>query len=150
SRAKIGELAQVSLPSSPDPLTARVREIAPAADPQTRTLRIRLQLDAPPPGLKLGTLGEVTLLPTTAAPAGIDIPATALFHHGTVPAVWVLQGTSPVLALRPVTVQGYRDETVRLSAGLNPGERIVAAGVHTVFAGERVTPFVASFGESAP
>ena len=37
-----------------------------------------------------------------------------------------------------------------LTGGVRDGERIVAAGVHTVFAGERVTPFVNTFAADEP
>lgn len=155
TRVAIGQDAQVVLASlGAPPLEARVREIAPAADPQSRTFRIKLTLTAPPPNIRLGAIGEAMLLPlATRAPADeVDIPSTALFHQGARPAVWVLEGLTPRLALRPVTVRSYRDRSVILSAGLRDGERIVAAGVHTVFVGERVTPFVNTFDadESSP
>ena len=149
----VGQPARVVLPSIHEaPLDAHVREIAPAADPQSRTFRIKLTLNDPAAGIRLGTIGEATLFPVEGrAPAReIDIPETALFHQGPHPAVWVLEGTQPRLALRPVTVQSYRDRAVILSGGLSDGERIVAAGVHTVFVGERVTPFVASFDAEVP
>ena len=84
---------------------------------------------------------------TRAPAAEIDIPSTALFHEGAHPAVWVLEGDKPRLALRPVTVQSYRDRSVILAGGLRDGERIVAVGVHTGFAGERVTPCVNTFAD---
>jgi len=149
----VGQPARVVLPSvDAQPLDARVREIAPAADPQSRTFRIKLTLNNPAPGIRLGTIGEATLLPPEAhAPAReIAIPSTSLFHQGAHPAVWVLEGPKPRLALRPVTVQSYRDRSVVLSSGLREGERIVAAGVHTVFVGERVTPFVSPFDADKP
>ena len=148
NRVTVGQAARVLLPSvHAQPLAATVREIAPAADPQSRTFRIKLTLADPTPGIRLGTVGEASLLPAAAAAPTqeIDIPSTALFHQGVQPAVWVLEGAQPRLALRPVTVQSYRDRAVILSGGLREGERIVAAGVHTVFVGERVTPFLSSF-----
>jgi len=153
NRIAVGQPAHVVLPSADSrPLDARVREIAPAADPQSRTFRIKLSLKDPPADIRLGTVGEATLLPLEAhVPAReIVIPETALFHEGTHPAVWVLEGTQPRLALRSVSVQSYRDRSVIVSGGLRDGDRIVAAGVHTVFAGERVTPFVPSFAADAP
>ena len=156
NRISTGQRAQVRLPSlGVQPLEARVREIAPAADPQSRTFRIKLTLSDPAPGVRLGTVGEATLLPPAdrAQSREIDIPATALFHQGAQPAVWVLEGVKPRLALRPVAVQNYRDRLVVLGGGLKDGERIVAAGVHTVFVGERVTPFVDAVdaaGSAAP
>jgi RND family efflux transporter MFP subunit len=149
----VGQPARVVLPSvHAQPLDAHVREIAPAADAQSRTFRIKLTLNTPPPSIRLGTVGEATLMPPAgrAAAREIDIPSTALFHQGAQPAVWILEGTEPRLALRPVTVQSYRDRLVILASGLRDGERIVAAGVHTVFAGERVTPFVSFFNADEP
>jgi membrane fusion protein, multidrug efflux system len=149
----VGQPARVVLPSvHAQPVEARVREIAPAADPQSRTFRIKLTLDDPAPGIRLGTVGEATLLPPqgTTPARDIAIPSTALFHQGAHPAVWVLEGSKPRLALRPVTVQSYRDRSVILTSGLREGERIVAAGVHTVFVGELVTPFVSPFDADEP
>jgi membrane fusion protein, multidrug efflux system len=149
----VGQPARVVLPSiHAQALQAHVREIAPAADPQSRTFRIKLTLDDPAPGIRLGTIGEATLLPPQGiAPAReMAIPTTALFHQGARAAVWVLEGAKPRLALRPVTVQSYRDRSVILRSGLRQGERIVAAGVHTVFVGERVTPSASPFDADEP
>jgi multidrug efflux system membrane fusion protein len=153
NRISVGQAARVVLASvDAQALDAHVREIAPAADPQSRTFRIKLTLNHPSAGIRLGTIGEATLLPPEGrAPAQeLDIPSTALFHQGARPAVWVLEGTQPRLALRAVTVQSYRDRSVILTDGVRDGERIVAAGVHTVFVGERVTPFVSTFDADEP
>jgi membrane fusion protein, multidrug efflux system len=153
NHVSIGQPARVVLPSlDTSGLDARVREIAPAADPQSRTFRIKLTLNDPAASVRLGTIGEATLLPAagSAPSSDIEIPQTALFHQGTQPAVWVLEGAKPHLALRPVTVASYRDRSVILTGGVRDGERIVAAGVHTVFAGERVTPFVNTFDADEP
>ena len=153
NRVAVGQAARVVFPSlDAQALEARVREIAPAADLQSRTFRIKLTLSDPAPDIRLGTIGEATLLPPEgrALARELDIPSTALFHQGAHPAVWVLEGARPRLALRPVTVQSYRDRSVILSSGLQDGERIVAAGVHTVFVGERVTPFVNTFDADGP
>ena len=150
----VGQPARVVLPSLDTArLDARVREIAPAADPQSRTFRIKLTLNDPAASARLGTIGEATLLPAagSAPSSDIEIPSTALFHQGTQPAVWVLEGgAKPRLALRPVAVASYRDRSVILTGGVRDGERIVVAGVHTVFAGERVTPFVNTFAADEP
>lgn len=153
NRVTVGEAARVVFPSIASELCdARVREIAPAADPQSRTFRIKLTLTRPASNLRLGTIGEAELLPAAgAAPeAGVKIPATALFHEGTHAAVWVLEGAEPHLALRPVTVSRFQERSVTLAGGLREGDRVVAAGVHTVFAGERVRPATAVFGADAP
>ena len=40
------------------------------------------------------------------------------------------------LVLRPVTVRQFREDGVLIADGLKPGERIAAAGVHKIVAGQ--------------
>jgi multidrug efflux system membrane fusion protein len=125
---------------------ARVREMSPAADPQSRTYRVKLTLADPGPDVRLGMTGEATIA-RAAAPgdAGerrrvVEIPATALFHQGENAAVWTIRSSDSRLELRPVNVLGYGERTAYVDGGLGDGDSIVAAGVHAVYAGEHVTP----------
>lgn len=160
-RIAVGQAATVTFPALPGiQAHARVREIAPAADPQSRTYRVKLTLMSAGKDVHLGMTGEVTLAPVAgaanagAANAGganaggavaegtgtnsdFEIPATALFHDGSAPAVWVIRSDA-TLELRRVTVLRYGEQSVVLGGGLRDGENIVLAGVHTVYAGERV------------
>ena len=145
-RISIGQAATVTFPALPNqPFAARVREIAPAADPQSRTYRIKLTMTQPAQAVRLGMTGDATL--SAVAPAdGTDppptytVPATALFHKDNGPAVWVVEGNGSTLQLRPVKVGRYSDRDTLITAGLNEGDVVVLAGVHTVYAGERVKP----------
>jgi RND family efflux transporter MFP subunit len=142
-RFAAGQNASVSFTAlGSQSFAARVREIAPAADAQSRTYRVKLTLAHPAPSVKLGMTGEARLMPIDTAQAAdaLTVPATALFHQGASPAVWVIDGTPPRLTLRAVSVSRYLERTVVVDGGLRDGERIVAAGVHTVHAGEPVTP----------
>jgi hypothetical protein len=42
------------------------------------------------------------------------------------------------VSLRPVKVDRYSDDGVRITEGLNGGELVVRAGVHKLFANEKV------------
>ncbi|MEK6347533.1 MAG: efflux RND transporter periplasmic adaptor subunit [Burkholderia sp.] len=135
---KPGHDAAVTLPALPGRrLTARVREIAPAADPQSRTYRVRLTLENPDPAVKLGMTADVALAGAPADGARYTLPSTALFHQGQNPAVWVLR-QDDTLELRRVTVTRYGENTVTVSQGIQAGDRVVQQGVHTVSAGEKV------------
>jgi hypothetical protein len=68
------------------------------------------------------------------------LPATAIFHQENSPAVWVIAGNDSTLQLRPVKVGSYTDHTSVVTAGLNDGDVVVLAGVHTVYAGQHVKP----------
>jgi multidrug efflux system membrane fusion protein len=103
-----------------------------------------LTLIQPAAGVRFGMTGEALLSSTAAGDqataATFNIPATAIFHRGSEPAVWVIRGNDSTLELRPVTVRSYGERSALVTQGLRDSDRIVLAGVHTVFAGERVTP----------
>jgi membrane fusion protein, multidrug efflux system len=103
--------------------------------------------------VRLGMTGDAVLAPVAAANGGaaaaptFTVPATAIFHQGNSPAVWVISASSSVLELRPVTVRSYSDRSTVIAGGLTDGDRVVLAGVHTVYAGERVTAVRPLFDE---
>jgi hypothetical protein len=66
--------------------------------------------------------------------------ATAIFHEGNTPAVWIITGNDSTLQLRAVKVSSYTDHSTVVAAGLNDGDVVVLAGVHTVYAGQHVKP----------
>lgn len=146
-----GQQAKVTMPALPGQVfTAHVREIAPAADPQSRTYLVKLTIDQPSSTLQLGMTTDAVLQGIKPSNAAVSIPSTALFHQGEHPAVWVVRPADATLELRPVTVTRYGERDVLIADGLKPGERVVMQGVHTVSAGEKVQPIAPPHPEDAP
>lgn len=144
-----GQVAVITLPALPGrAYSAKIREIATAADAQSRTYRVKLAFDEPDASLELGMTAKATLSVAARAGASIRIPSTALFHDGNRPAVWVVRRDS-TLELRPVSIARYGEKDVWLTGGLQSGERIVMQGVHTVSAGEKVAPVAPLHAEDA-
>jgi RND family efflux transporter MFP subunit len=130
-------VVDVALVSDPTVrVEGRVREIAPQADPQTGTFRVRVGLDNAPAAMVLGSpvTGSVTL----ETEAAIVIPASALTMLGRDPAVWVIDPGTGAVALRAVDVVRFEPKTVVLSGGVSPGERIVTGGIQALHPGQRV------------
>ena len=100
---------------------------------------MKLTLIAPGLDVRSGMTANVTFDGTADAAAdhAITLPATALFHRGETPAVWVVRKGTDTLELRPVSIGRYDERTVSITSGPS-GERVVMQGVHTVSAGERV------------
>ena len=145
AKIRVGAPATVKLTALPDQkLSGRVREVSPAADPQSRTFRVKVTLETQNPSLRLGMSGEVAIDTSaqekTASASTTVIPATALFHQGNRPAVWIVRPADGKLELRPVIVSAYGERSVTLSDGVAGGEKIVVQGVHTLTAGEKVKP----------
>ncbi|MGF6541258.1 multidrug efflux system membrane fusion protein [Paraburkholderia youngii] len=141
SSLAVGSKARVTLPALPGKtFEAQVREVSAAADPESRTWRVKLTLTAPGPDVRLGMTANVAFSSADAMVAGqtFTLPVTALFHKGDNPAVWVVRKGSDTLELRPVTIQRYDERTVSLSAGLHDGDRVILQGVHAVSSGEQV------------
>ena len=143
---RVGSAAQVTLPALPGKrFDARVREVAPAADPQSRTYRVKLTLTASNPQVSQIRLGMTAQIAFSQAVANIEpgthpftLPVTALFHDGPAPAVWIVRAGSDTLELRRITVGRYDERTLSVTQGLSDGDRVVYQGVHTVSAGEHV------------
>jgi membrane fusion protein, multidrug efflux system len=147
----VGQEAAVTLPAVPGKsFVGHVRDISPAADPQARTYRVKLALAESVPQLRLGMTAEVSLSARPSGDGSVRIAATALFHQGEKPAVWVVRPNDSKLELRPVTVLRYGERDVWIATGLRAGERVVMQGVHAVAAGEKVEPIAPLHAEDAP
>ncbi|QII38305.1 efflux RND transporter periplasmic adaptor subunit [Rouxiella badensis] len=117
--------------------TGTLRDISPQADAQTRTWRVRVTLENPPPAMALGASVQVGLYGT--GPAVMCLPASALTRIQGKPAVFVVDTAGRRLQLRPVTLAGFTAADMLVSAGLRPGEHVVTAGVSKLREGEKVT-----------
>jgi membrane fusion protein, multidrug efflux system len=116
--------------------TGRVREVAPQADPVTRTFRVRVGLDNPPSAMRLGSTVTGTI--TQEGAAAIAIPASALTRAQDQPAVWIVDPKTSTVSLRPVDIDSYDLAQVIVGQGLEPGDVIVTAGVQALRPDEKV------------
>ena len=131
--------AEVVVVLSSDPkvrATGRVREVAPQADPVTRTFKVRIGLNDPPAAMRLGSTvtGSIQL----GAGPGLEIPASALTSANQRPAVWVLDPASNTVSLRTIEVLSFGLARVAVAEGLQPGDIVVTAGVQTLRPGQQV------------
>jgi RND family efflux transporter MFP subunit len=126
-------------------LPASIKEISNEASRTTRTYPVTLIMEPPEdveilPGMAGEAWGSVEL-PDNLAESGIEVPTAAVFADDASASeqsyVWVVDEETRSVLRRPV-------ETVRFSAlgvlvqGVEPGERIVTAGVHSLREGQTV------------
>jgi RND family efflux transporter MFP subunit len=151
-KLSIGQKADVEFTALPGHhFAARVREIGPDADAQSRTYRVKLTLADAAPEVHLGMTGDASLATVTGSTSApiFEVPATAIFHQGNTPAVWIVRKQDSTLELRPIRVASYAERAVVVKEGLLEGDNLVVAGVHTVFEGEHVTPIKPLFADEA-
>ena len=114
----------------------RVRQVDPQADPITRTFKVRVSVNNPPPAMRLGA--TVTGRLDTSSGKGIAVPASALTAVDNRPAVWVVDPAKLTVALKPVEVLRFDPGSVVISGGLEGGELVVTAGVQALHPGQKV------------
>ncbi len=115
-----------------------VREIAPEADNLTRTRRTKITLVNPPEALRLGSVITATAVGNQGAV--IRIPGSAIRIDGTTTKVWIVDESKKAVFSRPVELDGpiVIEGSVTVSDGINPGDRIVIAGVNTLQEGQTI------------
>jgi RND family efflux transporter MFP subunit len=135
-RAKAG-VASVTLWSEPNKTyAAKLREIAPSADPATRTYLAKFSLPGAGDAVSLGMTATLTLAdPATDRVA--KLPLSALYNQGGSPSLYVVDDAGG-LTLKPVKVKGYESDNVIITDGVDDGARIVALGVQKLDPAQKV------------
>lgn len=129
--------ASVRLWTEPDrSFAAKLRELSPQADPATRTYAARFTLTDPNDTVVLGMTATVQLVRAADQPS-IELPLSAILNRGDGPSVFVVTAAD-TLALRPVRVASFNEETAFVTEGLRAGEKVVTLGVQKLAAGTKV------------
>ena len=115
---------------------AIVREIAPAADPATRTRRVKFTLQGPSDAFRIGSTISVSL--TRPIDPRTLIPVSAIFERDGRKAVWIVASDDDKVALRDVAETAREDGFATVTGDLGPSDRVVVAGVHELEPGRVV------------
>ena len=136
NRAKEG-VASVSLWSEPNKkYAAKLREIAPNADPATRTYLAKFSLPDAGDSVSLGMTATLTLAdPATMRVA--RLPLSALFSEGRDPSFYVVDDKGEI-SLKAVTVKSYESNDVVISGGVDESAKVVALGVQKLDPAQKV------------
>src|SRR5947208_1818989 len=127
-RAKDG-VATVALWSEPDKkYVAKLREIAPSADPATRTYLAKFSLPDAGDSVSLGMTATLTLADRVTERVA-KLPLSALYSQGGDPSLYVVDASGDVV-LKPVAVKSYETNNVVISDGVDDVAMVVMLGVH--------------------
>jgi RND family efflux transporter MFP subunit len=121
--------------------TGRVREVAASADTITRTFTVKVGIDAPQSAAP--ALGSTVRIypPEKAAGQQLTLPLAAIKRESQGSIVWVFDSKTGQVKLRSVQTGAIVGNAVAIEQGLQAGEQVVAAGVHTLTDGQKVTPY---------
>ncbi|HEX6572432.1 MAG TPA: efflux RND transporter periplasmic adaptor subunit, partial [Steroidobacteraceae bacterium] len=121
-----GAHAEVRFPSLPGATVhGQVEYVYPELSMETRTLRARITLDAPPAGMKPNMLATVTLM-GAAGEQALNIPRSALIRGGSQDRVVVALGDGRFTS-RKVVPGPESGDRVTILEGLQEGELVVTS-----------------------
>ena len=135
-RAKDG-VATVTLWSEPDKkYAAKLREVAPSADPATRTYLAKFSLPDAGDSVSLGMTATLTLADRVTERVA-KLPLSALYSQGGDPSLYVVDASGDI-ALKPVSVKSYETNCVVISGGVDEGAKVVTLGVQKLDSAQKV------------
>jgi len=124
----VGDLVEINTETYPDLFHGKISYIAPALDPNTRTLQARIVTENP--GRKLKRDMYVTTLVNAGSIAdAITVPDAAVLRDTeNQPFVYVQTTNGTQFARRLVTLGQSNKGRTQISSGLKDGERVVGEG----------------------
>tara|TARA_R110002020_G_scaffold104073_11_gene243713 strand:+ start:5054 stop:6202 length:1149 start_codon:yes stop_codon:yes gene_type:complete len=135
----VGRPLAVELWSRPgERFPGALREISPSADPQARTFAARVSFEPGDTPVDLGQSARVYA--NGGDQPVVTVPLSAVHEKDGGAAVWVVDPAASKVNLRPVVLGAYGEDRVPVREGLAAGDWVVAAGVHLLLEGQRITP----------
>lgn len=134
-----GREATVALWTDPSRVyKGRVREVAPGADPVTRTYTAKVTIVDADDSVQWGMTANVAIAGDADAARAVRLPSSAIHQKGDQAAVWIVNPSTGDVKLHTVRVGRFADDYVAVLDGVKPGDAVVRAGVHRLFEGEKV------------
>jgi RND family efflux transporter MFP subunit len=132
---RMGQAAPVTIDAMGNvPLSGKVVQLVPAADPASRSFLVKVELPADA-RLRSGLFGRARF--PRAERAALLIPRTSLIERGQLQGIYVLDANQ-IAGLRYVTLGKSVGEQIEVFSGLQDGEKLVAAPGDRELGGKRI------------
>lgn len=124
---RVGDAAWITLTDLADTVTGRVDNIAAEVDPETRATSVRVVVPNPHGLLKKDMYVRVALR-SRREQQGILVPASAVLRDDDNRPIVYVASDSTAFERRSITLGARQDSTYEVTAGLQPGDRVVTEG----------------------
>ena len=140
-RFQVGDEVAIELWSRPgEPFPGRIRELAPAADPSSRTFEAHVAFDNDTADANLGQSARVLVDHANGGADVLTVPLAAVTADQGESFVWVVNPDDHTLVKTPVRTGAYREDRVPVLEGLSADDWVVAAGTQVLREGQKVRP----------
>ena len=134
--ANVGTKFNITLPPLNIQCGGSVREIAPQADAETKSRRVRIAIENPPEMMRLGA--TIKALPITSQMTGVRIPNQAILERNGEMFVWIVDEKLAVVNRAQVTIASRDEKYATVMEGVSENDRVVIVGVHSLTDGQAV------------
>lgn len=132
-----GAAFEVALPSdTASPVPARLRLVEPVVGPSLRSRRLRLSMEDPSPGFRIGSLVTATYV-SEGTPL-MTLPRSALTDAPGGFGVWRVAPEDRSVHLVPVRLGAEVGDRVAVTGGIEVGDEVVTRGARTLSDGQVV------------
>lgn len=132
-RVQVGSTAIVRLHAFPDvSMPGTITYVAPALDERTRSLPVRVTLQAPDARLRSGLFGSIELVGGTVDERVLVVPADAVATLDGQTVAFVPGGEPNTFRPRPIALGRRAGGYFEVRSGLNEGVRIAVSGAFTL------------------
>jgi len=124
---KVGQTATLTQPDTKEQLEGRVTVVSPAADPNSTTVQVWIQIENRDERLKPGTAMHAAIA-TEVHKAATVVPVAAILPGEEGGTAVLAVSSDSIVHKRTVTLGVREGNQVQLLSGVNPGEEVVVVG----------------------
>ncbi|WP_019500015.1 efflux RND transporter periplasmic adaptor subunit [Pseudanabaena sp. PCC 6802] len=136
---RVGQPVKVRVDATNRDINAKIQQIVPAADPNSRSFLVKIPLSNSASSIS-GMFGRIDL-PLGEKQEAILIPTTALMQRGQLQGVYVVETneSQAIAVLRWVKTGKVQNGRVEIVAGLTAGDRIITNNIAHMADGQPIT-----------
>ena len=123
-RVSVGDALSVEVPAARLTMIGEVAEVAPAADPMSRTAPVKINI-ASGPDLRVGQFARITL--EGSDESTLLLAQSAVISRGQLEQVFVVDQNKKIARMRLVRTGAVYDDEIEILSGLDPGEVVVVS-----------------------
>jgi HlyD family secretion protein len=134
---KVGNPAELKVPTLDHPLKGRVSLVSPALDPGSTTIEVWVEASKPDPALRPGMTVEVAMTAKTVKDA-LVVPASAVFKNADGADYVLLAGSDEKAHQKTVQVGIRNADLAQILNGISAGDPVITTGGYALPDGTQV------------
>ena len=127
AQLKVGNLAQIRVAGSEDPIPSKVTLVSPALDLGSTTIEVWVQSNKSNPALRPGMTAQIQITARSAKDA-LTVPASAVFKNDDGSEYVVIAESGNHAAIKAIQVGIRGKDRVQVTSGINAGDKIITSG----------------------